>query len=94
MSKNIKKDTDEYLGENNFLQRFIEECLEITDDNNDSISSTDLFSEFKDIFPKHDMNASKFKTAMETNGIKYKKLKKGRCFIGIKYKINENQDLE
>lgn len=87
MPPTFKKETEIYLNESDPLQLYLDECVEITNNNKDYISSSKLYQSFfdyyngntKGIIPKN------FKSKLINKGYIFKRISKGRGFCGIKF---------
>ena len=92
MPPRIKKDTENYLQENDPIKQFIEERIEITDNKKDFISSSELFETFKDFNENNlkGMSTIKFKKALLSKGFEFKKTMYGNGFLNIKLKQINN----
>lgn len=89
----IKDDSNEYIQDCNEVLGFIMDKYEMTNNDNDRISSSILFTEFKSK-TNSKMTSSKFKDDMlGISGITYDKDRKGRYFVGLK-KQPEITDLD
>lgn len=83
--EDIKKDTMSYLDENNPVKGFINNCVEITKNVSDKISSSDLYSKFCEYCDcENTVNVQQFKTSLlkydgigcvRSNGTKYTGIK-------------------
>ena len=88
----IKDNTINYLNENNVVGAFIEEKLEITDDNKDKMNITKLYKLFKMDNDDNFFTQSKFKSNLINNGLKEKTIRGTKAFFGIKEKSFFNED--
>ena len=96
MPARIKKDTDEYLNNHDQIARFIDDSLEITNNDNDCISASQLYEMFRvglDHNQKNNWTTQNFKAGMLNKGIKWKHTKKDNVYVGLKYAIIECQEL-
>ena len=92
MPERIKKDTEDYLTENDPIQAFLDEMITKTDDHRDFVSSSKLYKSFLSHCNNKTLGYTtiKFKSAMLKKGFNYKKTNKGRGYTNIT--INENEE--
>ncbi len=82
----IKDDSNEYIQDCNEVLGFILEGYDVTNNEDDKIQSSYLFTQFKSRIGSK-MTSSKFKDDMlGIHGITYKAMKNGRYFIALKAK--------
>ena len=82
----IKDDSNEYIQDCNEVLGFIMDGYEVTNNENDKISSSYLSTQFKSK-TNSKMTTSKFKDdILGISGITFKKMKAGNYFIGLKAK--------
>ena len=67
--KTFQDDVDSYLAENDPISSFVKDCLEKTNNNNDTIQSSDLYNEFKIYSNDKYIHTSKFKANLEKHNI-------------------------
>lgn len=86
MSERIKKDTMNYLYNNDPVQQFIDDRIEKTDNVHDTISSSTMYEYFKaDYGGDNVMSMQSFKNTMTTKGFVHKKTKKCNVYQCVKY---------
>jgi hypothetical protein len=90
----IKDDSNEYIQDCNEVLGFILEGYDVTNNEDDKISSSLIFILFKSK-TNSKMTASKFKDDMlGVSGITYKAMTKGRYCIGLKKKPEITDDVD
>lgn len=91
--KEFKQETDDYVKDYDPIQKFLDECIVITDDKKDFVSTTELFNEYKYFTDGNikKINSNNFKRALMQKGLQVKRRKNKRGFIGIKMNIDENE---
>lgn len=82
--------TNEYMEDCNEVKKFINDFYEITNDNNDKITSRDLYTWFKNKTGQK-MDEKSFAYNMAELGISKKKTKTCNMYIGIKEKSDDNE---
>ncbi|AYV81568.1 MAG: DNA primase [Harvfovirus sp.] len=88
MPPRIKKDTEDYLNDNDPISRFVEDTLEVTNSDKDTIEARLLFESFQgslDPNQRTNWRAANFKSALANKGIKWKHTKTGNVYVGIKF---------
>ena len=90
----IKKDTREYLEENDILKDFIDEKLEKTNNIKDIIKSSEMFNKFKDFDRERSKSTTTltFKNKMIQKGFQFKRMECGSVYICVKYKEDVNKN--
>lgn len=88
MPERIKRETQEYLDENDPLKQFIEEKIDITNNNKDFVLSSELFESFNEFNEGKGktMTTIMFKNKLMSKGFTFKRKEQGNSFIGIKIK--------
>jgi len=86
----VKETTNEYMNENNFVQKFLDEYIEITNNKDDRIKKTELYSLYK-TNTDDPLTKSKFYYNMTQNGFLDKTYNGYKTYSGLK--INEDFDL-
>jgi len=86
----VMKVTNDYMDDCNEVKKFINEFYDITNEKNDSISSRDLYSYFKQKTGSK-MDEKSFSYNMAELGISKKKTKTCNKYIGIKEKDDEDE---
>jgi len=83
----IRDDSIDYIEDSNPVLGFIMDKYIITNDTNDRIKSSEIFTEFKLKCSEFKMTSAKFKDNMLViSGIQFKKMKDSNYFIGLKAK--------
>ena len=82
--------TNEYMEDCNEVKKFINEFYEITNDNDDKITSRNLYTWFK-CRTGLKMDEKSFAYNMAELGISKKKTKTSNIYIGIKEKSDDNE---
>ena len=82
--------TNEYMEDCNEVKKFIKDFYEITNDNDDKITSRDLYTWFK-YRTGLKMDEKSFAYNMAELGISKKKTKTSNIYIGIKEKSDDNE---
>jgi putative DNA primase/helicase len=83
--QSVKNETEEYLNENNPVKEFLKERCEITQNQNDVISSSELYEEFKKSFPESGITTNSFKPlVLKNKSITFKRTRKS-LFCGLKF---------
>lgn len=88
----IKKDTQNYLDENDPVKQFIEEKIEITNNKKDFVLSSELYQSFINFNGDDSKGVTtiKFKNIMISKGFTFKKTMYGNGYICIKFKTINN----
>ena len=82
----VKDETTNYLNENNIVRSFILEKIDITNNNDDFISSSEMLKMFKKMNPQVKKAQSWFNGQMALNGLKLtKKTTRGRHYNNMVY---------
>ena len=94
MPERFLKETKELFEDNDPLLSFINNKLEITNNNKDVIYSSKLYELFTNYCSKGtNINSNIFKDRMIKKGFVCKRTTKGNCFCGIKIiTVNEFED--
>lgn len=87
----IKKDTAEYLNNNDPVQQFIDERIDKTTNVKDSILSSELYNKYKEFHTGDTKGIStmNFKSILISKGFDFKKTKTGNVYQFIKLKSIE-----
>lgn len=88
MPPRIKKDTQDYLDENDPIKQFLEEKVIVTNNKKDFVSSSEIFLEFLN-YNGNDlkgMTSTKFKNTMISKGYNFKKTMHGNGYTHLKLK--------
>ena len=81
----IKNDSLDYIDDSNPVLSFIMDKYVITNNTDNKIKSSELFTEFKYKNSEFKMTSAKFKdNMMSISGIQFNKMKDGNYFIGLK----------
>lgn len=81
----VIKKTNKYLNENDPMKRFVDQMIEITNNEKDIVLSSELYKTFLDYNEgtSHGYDHPKFKKKLAELGIKNKHIKYGTAFYGI-----------
>jgi P4 family phage/plasmid primase-like protien len=90
MPPRIKKDTQDYLDENDPIKQFLEEKVEVTNNKKDFVLSSEIYLEFTNYYgcDLKGMTSTKFKNTMISKGYNFKKKMHGNGYTNIKLKQN------
>jgi len=90
MPPRLKADTLEYLSTNDPIKEFIDDKLLITENNNDTIGSRDLFDGFREYTnDSSDINCRSFKKIMKKKGYNPRRTNRGIIYSGLKFKDDD-----
>jgi len=90
LPEEVKQQNKEYLEENNNIILFINEYFEITKDEKNKITSSDLLNKYN-LYNDSKIDSKKLKQMMEYNRFKYKKIKNGYYYTNLILKPNEEE---
>ncbi len=90
----VLKKTNDYLNENDAMKQFVDQAIDITNNDTDHISSTQLYTSFLNFNGgiSRGYDRARFKKALNTLGVKDKHTKNGTVFCGIISKFDENDN--
>jgi len=86
----IKNDTQNYLNDNDPLNEFIDDHIDITNNKKDFVLSTELYNKYTSIYKNNSqVSMMTFKTKLIAKGIVWKKKMHGNGYEGIKIRKQE-----
>jgi P4 family phage/plasmid primase-like protien len=89
--KEIIENNNKYINDNDILADFINQCLDITNNDSDMVQASELFSAFRNSDYGCEISPFKFSKITESKGFKKKKTMTGAYYCGLKLKAIETE---